>query len=206
MKKSSNEMSPMIRIVHMKNIFSKNFSSGNHKVLTFKGRKGFTLVEVIVALTIIMVGIVGAYGLVNQSLAMANNASARLTAAYLGKEGIEIVRNIRDGNYLKIYGDDGSHSYGWDDGLLGCTGGCGADYTMHALGPALAGQPLKFDDGKLFSYSSAKATSYKRIITVRELGASPNEYLEVSVKVEWTIHGARQSAVIRENLYNWWRM
>ena len=161
-------------------------------------RKGFTLVEVLVALSIVMVGVFGAYTLVNQSLALANTASMRLTAAYLAKEGIEIARNIRDSNYLNIYKNDSGN---WDDGLTGCASGCGADYTMRALSSVYAGQLLKFD-GNFFNYTSGKDTLYKRIITV----VPKTDYLEVSVRVEWNERGTVDSTAVQENFYNWWQM
>lgn len=162
-----------------------------------KNRAGFTLVEVMVALTIIMVGIIGAYALVNQSLALANNASMRLTASYLGKEGIEIVRNIRDSNYLNIYHNDAGS---WEDGLLGCAGGCGADYTMLALDPSYANLPLRFD-GDFFNYAAGEVAAYKRIITVVPFA----DHLEVGVEIKWNIGGRANSMVVREDIYNWWQ-
>jgi len=178
-------------------------------------RRGFTLVEVITALSIIMVGIVGAFQLVSQSLAASNSASMQLTAAYLGKEGIEIVRNIRDDNYLKyIFNETGydSDATCWMSGLSqngipiskDCSAGCAADYTMRALDTAYVGQNLKFD-GNFFNYTAGSATPYRRIITITpKPSVLDTDYLNVLIEVRWTDRGKARSFKIQENLYNTW--
>jgi prepilin-type N-terminal cleavage/methylation domain-containing protein len=168
---------------------------------TNTNRAGFTLVEVITALFIVMVGIMSAYGLVEQSLATAKTASMQLTAAYLGKEGIEIVKNIRDSNYLAAYAGD---SVGWSDGLTNCGSGCKADYTSaysNSLSSTSSDQLLKFSDVHLFNYSLGDDTAYKRIITIDSTLAN---ILGVSVLVQWSERGRNHSITVQENLYNWW--
>ncbi len=176
------------------------FMSNNFFAKLNKEQEGFTLIEVMVALAIAIIGIVGAYGAINQSLALMNSASMRLGAVCLAKEGVEIVRNIRDSNYLNIY-QTGTGS--WADGLIGCEGGCGADYTMIALdsGPSVYNKPLKLN-GNFFGYEAGDATPYKRKITVNNYG----NYLEIIAKVSWDERGADKSVEVRENLYNWWEM
>ena len=53
--------------------------------------KGFTIIEVVVAAFILIVGISGMLGLINQTFSYASNNSLNMEATYLGKEGIEIV-------------------------------------------------------------------------------------------------------------------
>jgi len=180
-------------------------------------QQGFTLVEVITALTIIMVGITGAFQLVNQSLATSNTAAMQLTAAYLGKEGFEIVRSIRDDNYLKYLFSEGADGYenldtAWMNGLAqngspnprNCSAGCGADYTMRNLEEGWANQKLKHD-GSFFNYSTGNLTIYQRIITVTPMpSVADTDYLNVSVKVIWSDRGKPRSVEIQENLYNTW--
>lgn len=180
--------------------------------------RGFTLIEVMTALTITMLGIIGVYGLINQTLVSAQTSSMKLTAAYLGKEGIEIVKNIRDTNYLKAHYDVMGYSNqnrSWKSGLasrgtpvaVDCSsssaaGGCGGDYLTTALDPALAQKRLKFD-GNFFNYSSPEEnnTPYTRKITVNEQG---NNGLEIIVEVGWTERGRIHSLIVQENIYNWW--
>lgn len=174
---------------------------------------GFTLIEVLAALSIMMIGIVGAFGLISQTLSASNTASMQLTAAYLGKEGIEIVKSIRDGNYLKIHygesGYDGVNS--WMSGLaaagdpvsVNCSAaaGCGADYGMNRLYQAYASQNLKFD-GSFYNYTSGSGTVFRRIIRITPQAG----HLNVIVEIKWSEKGTNHSFVAQENIYNWWPM
>jgi len=63
---------------------------------------------------IVIVGVGAVFTLVNQTISSNRAASSRLTAIYLAQEGIEIVRNIRDGNFLKIHNGE---SISWDNGI-----------------------------------------------------------------------------------------
>jgi len=63
-------------------------------------QSSFTLIEVVVAIFLITVGIGGSFHLVNSLMDFSSISSSRLQAAYLAQEGIELVRNIRDSNWL----------------------------------------------------------------------------------------------------------
>ncbi len=183
-------------------------------IFKFRPRAAFTLVEVVTALFIIMVGIFGGYELVNKSIVAAKSISMRLTAVYLGKEGVEIVKSIRDTNYLKIhYGADGA--YTWTNGLAAggvpsstdCTipnGGCIAQSDSSRLSNVNdtdVNQPLKYSDSTGFGYLAGNVTAYKRKITI-----TPQvDYLNVVVTVTWSEHGNDHATVVRENIYNWWQ-
>ncbi len=77
--------------------------------------KGFTILEVLVAIFIITTGGLAAYAMVQQIIFSTLSSSYRLTAAYLAKEGIETVRNNRDTNWLQ-----GARN--WYNGLIGDSG------------------------------------------------------------------------------------
>ena len=72
---------------------------------------GFTILELIVAIFVMTVGVLGAYAVVQQIIVYNSISSSRLTAAYLAQEGIELVRNIRDTNWLDPVNPL------WDDGI-----------------------------------------------------------------------------------------
>lgn len=69
----------------------------NHK---FK-KCGFTILEVLITMLVVTIGGLAAYAMVQQIIFSTLSSSYRLTAAYLAKERIEIVRNIRDTNWLQ---------------------------------------------------------------------------------------------------------
>ena len=64
-------------------------------------KKGFTLIEVLMACFIIIVGVIASYIIVQQIFAQTFNASSMLTAIYLAQEGSEIIRNVRDTGWIQ---------------------------------------------------------------------------------------------------------
>lgn len=167
-----------------------------HSVFSEKGA-GFTLIEVLVATFIITVGIGAALILVNQTTTFTRVTSSRLVASCLAQEGLEIVKNIRDTNLLKIH--KGEADVNWDDGLIGCTAGCEGDYASTTLS-SYADRKLKIDGG-FYKYSASGAeTSFKRKITI----TPDTNILKVSVEVSWQERGRSHKVVTQENLYKWW--
>ena len=154
-----------------------------------KRNKGFTLLEVILAIFVIMVGIAGTLGLIQQGISYTQLSSSRLTANYLAQEGIEIVRNIRDANWLKMST--------WSDGIP--SGDWEADYKTQNLTRSYAGTPLNIDSNGFYSYFSGSPTKFKRKITV----AKDTDILKISVQVEWQERGRNNQVTVQENLYNW---
>lgn len=66
-----------------------------------QNNKGFSIIEVIVAVGIITVGIIPIISLFTQNLKSEIDNKNVLIAAYLANESIEIVRQKRDNNWLK---------------------------------------------------------------------------------------------------------
>lgn len=63
-------------------------------------REGQTLMELIVAIFVILVGIVGTVTLAIMTLTIARESKHRVLSANLAREGIDVVRQIRDSNWL----------------------------------------------------------------------------------------------------------
>lgn len=157
-------------------------------------KKGFTVIEVIVAIFVITAGIVGVLSLVTQTISSVTHSKDKLIAAYLAQEGIEIVRNIRDTNWLE--------EEDWNNGISTASD-YGLDYqssefpdTTCNLGPE---KYLKYD-GNFYNCSSGSDTKFKRKITVTPPGA---DILEVLVLVEWQEKGKTYEFETQETLYNW---
>lgn len=156
-----------------------------------KFSKGSTLLELIAVIFIITVGIVGVSSLITQTISLAASSSQKLTAIYLAQEGIEIVRNIRDTNW--VAGGD------WNNGLLDCSSGCEANYNDVVLSPwSGTGTILNLEPTGFYGYYNpgGSPTPFKRKIMITQSGL---DILKVSVSVEWQNH----SVSAQENLYNW---
>ena len=162
-------------------------------------KRSFTLIEALIAIFLVNVGVVGAFTLVSQIIAFTQITSSRLIALYLGQEGIEIVRNIRDSNFLKIH--RGIAGINWDTGLTGCTAGCEADYNDPSL--VSASRYLKINGG-FFNYDSGQYTVFKRRIIVTSDTDRGTAILRVSVEVSWQERGKTHQVAVQENLYKWW--
>ncbi|HYD90045.1 MAG TPA: hypothetical protein VEA37_00985, partial [Flavobacterium sp.] len=65
-----------------------------------KQSKGVTLIETVAALFILTMGISSVVGTAIYSFSVHGKILYRLTALELSREGIEVVRNIRDSNWL----------------------------------------------------------------------------------------------------------
>jgi type II secretory pathway pseudopilin PulG len=83
---------------------------------TRHNQKGQTLLELLVALFILVLVLTATVALIVSSINAGRESRNRLIAANLAREGIEIVRNIRDSNWI----DPGvATPPAWDDGLVG---------------------------------------------------------------------------------------
>lgn len=159
---------------------------------------GFTIIEVIAATFVLVIGVVGVFALVNQSLSISNMLSSRLTAVYLAQEGLELMRNVRDYHWLI---DDN-----WNGGTAA---DCGIDYTMvesaTPCDPALASTYLTLDSNGFYSYYiGGKQTNFKRTISsVKTVLTKPWDKLEITVTVSWDERGQTNKFVAKEILYNW---
>lgn len=69
-------------------------------IKTYANNRGFTLVETLVAIAIIMVAITGPYASAVQTITAARIAQNYTTATFLAQEGVEVVRAERDKVYL----------------------------------------------------------------------------------------------------------
>lgn len=65
-------------------------------------RNGFTLIEVLTALFVLTMGLVSVTALLTHTVSSTAGVNSNLTASFLAQEGLEIARNTRDTNFLKI--------------------------------------------------------------------------------------------------------
>lgn len=158
------------------------------KKLKYNG--GFTLIETMVAVSIITIGLISALALITSSLFYVSNIQDRLAAANLTAEGLEVVRNIRDNNWLQ--------SLSWNNGLA--NGDYQVSYNSIALLP-YSGNPLLFDSGSgIYSYASGSATPYVRKISISNLSSYE---IRVVSTVTWQKRGVTYNNSAEGHLFNW---
>lgn len=96
-------------------------------VLFYSNKGGFTIIETLVAVAVLMLAITGPLTMAERSLSAAQIARKEVTAFYLAQEAIEYVRNIKDTNAISRKGGTSA----WLAGLEACqkVSGCGIDPT-----------------------------------------------------------------------------
>lgn len=72
-------------------------------------RAGFTLIETMIAVTILTLSIAGPLFTASRSIVAADLARDQLVASYLAQEGIEYVRMMRDNEFLASYRQGGAN-------------------------------------------------------------------------------------------------
>lgn len=182
------------------------------KISNYIGGEGFTIIELVIAIFILFVATFAVYNAFSTIVVLTAGISDRLTATYLAQEGIEVIRNIRDANWI--------NDRSWDSGLNGCSDGCQADYTTGTtiaapwtLAPWAGEEPsggadgggilLKLNANGFYAYGGAGSdTKFKRKITITSL---EDYIMRVSVKVFWSQKGDWSQNVIEaeEILYDW---
>lgn len=168
------------------------------------GRRGFTLLETMFAILVVSVGILGIHNGMNFAMKNTKLARENFVGTYLAQEGIEIVKNLRDYNWVNDNSDDAGPNR-WTLGLESCTSGCQADYTSTQLDP-FAGNLLKLKTNGFYGYSSDPAdleTIYRRKITIIPVDIDSDgedEELDITVDVFW----GSATTTVKENIYNWY--
>lgn len=78
--------------------------------------KGFTLIETLVAIAIIMIAITGPFVATENSINAATMAHDKSIATFLAQEGVEYIHAIRDKIYIKeCFSNNGVNCSGWWD-------------------------------------------------------------------------------------------
>jgi len=185
-------------------------------------KTGFTIIELVITIFILSLAVVGIFNAFSIITILTSDSSDRLTATYLAQEGMEIVRNIRDQNWLNI--DVGVPAGAtWLDGLDVCFNGCRTDYSKNQLDPWANNETdyLKIDDGNgFYNLTNGTNTKFKRKIIIthpEDDSGNPIDYiLKVVVEVSWNkkatiLKSGLEAGTCEDNcikaeetLYNWY--
>jgi len=180
---------------------------------------GFTLIETLVAVSILTMAIVAPMTLVSKSLSAAYYARDQIAAFHLAQEAIETVRHIRDHNILVTALDtptdilagipvgqrfivDTRNDRIWDEtNWSTCLGGevppLKTDGTFHGHGdfPCEPNEP---------GWTPTRFTRYVEAIAVASDENNIPQEIRISVTVTWRASSLQlRSITISENLYRW---
>ncbi len=167
--------------------------------LFFKTKKesGQLIIEAIIAIFIITISILVFVALLARATALNRVINDRYTAVYLAAEGIEVVKNIVDGNYIqgKAWNDIGINLVNHGEYEL--------DYTSKALKISqIPYNPLKFDRTTgIYDYNIASVDSpFKRKITIDVISAGE---IRVNSIVTWRTGGVNYEINLEDHFFDW---
>lgn len=158
--------------------------------------KGFTVLELLAAILVISIGVLTAYSVTQRIFAQTIDSANRIQAAYLAKEGIEVVRNLRDNNWINWRDFD----FNLNDGFYEIWY---ADQNLDPCGAPCSFGDLRYfliDGSGFYNYLADTPTKFKRRITLNHIGV---DELNVTVDVFWQKRGQIHSINVQENLYDW---
>lgn len=174
---------------------------------------GFTIIEMVISIFILSIGIIAIFASFSVMLILSSESEDRLIATYLAQEGLEIIRNIRDNNWLL---SESNPSATWNDGLSACESAAGCEVDRKTTGsgesPVYPWQDrfLKRNaDDLFFEYDSGVETKFKRKI---EIDTTLAPYiLKVKAQVFWKkrpslidLAGGLGTVEVEDILYNWY--
>ncbi len=173
---------------------------------------GFTLIEVTVALTLAVVAAAAVTQILARAERVVDVGRERFVAVNLAREGLELVRAVRDTNWFA----SGDKSQWLANGLCEQTGTSFLDadrrFTIDpTLVRNLAGvgeaqeAALYIQPNDEWSHQpSGSPTAYERVISIDCSTKADNPaFVSVAATVTWKNRGQERQVIIKEKLYNW---
>ncbi|MDP2638864.1 MAG: prepilin-type N-terminal cleavage/methylation domain-containing protein [Candidatus Azambacteria bacterium] len=165
------------------------------KIISKQNMLGFTLVETMVAVGVVMIGFTAVLSLSSTSLFHISSIQDRLIATNLAAEGIEVIRNIRDTNWLQ--------NQSWDLNLSDKN----YQAAYNSVPPLLSYGDIAYrdvflsiDSNGFYNYGSGAPTKYKRNISITHITSYE---IRVVSTVNWKIRNIDYSASVEDHLFDW---
>ena len=144
-----------------------------------------------VALVFLTLGMLPIFSVITSSLNLASRIENNLVAANLAQEGVEVVRAIRDANWMAGNAfnqnlSNGSYTASWDS---------------LTLTPWSTGQDsnLKLSSTNVYSHTTGSRTIFSRIIRITNF----SNWIQVRVDVAWNERGQSKAESVQSYLFNW---
>ena len=178
------------------NKFSKNSVGLARLSFSKKNFGGFTLVETLVAIAILLIAVVGPISLIGDALHKLYYAKDQMIAINLAQEGIEVVRQVRDSNMLAW---DGA-TPPWNSGITAGTYIVDASSGTVTSTPGVQ-QPVYLSNGFYEQGTPAPPTQFTRLVTITDIVLGRE--LKVTSTVEWKTGGQTGTITVSEYLFKW---
>lgn len=173
--------------------------------------RGFTLIETMVAITVLALALIGPFVAVQNALKGSYVARDQLVASSLAQEGLEYIRSVRDDNYLVPRAS-------WLTGLssLACYGSapasfCTVDPTQGDVNTAASAvgtcstltscRALYISSNGLYNeQNSGTATRFRRGVKLVPISATE---VQVTVSVTWVTSGTTYTSTVTDIIRDW---
>lgn len=197
-----------------------------------KDSRGFTILETLIAITVLVFAITGPLSLVAGSIRSSGYARDSITAFYLAQEAVEYIRNMRDINAL----NENLTSANWLDNIESGTGAGGPYVCMNDYGSEISKCSLQNSTGVYSLYQcdaitipagdclplpfsgalgtipygggSIEESEFTRNIWLERVpdgqgGSSAEHQVIVNVLIKWRTGSVDNEFLLREYLTNW---
>ena len=182
-----------MKIAQTQNSFAGDEAQAKSKSLSF----GFTLIETLVAISVLLISLAGPLSIAVQSLNSAYYARDQITAFYLAQEAIEYIRAVRDQNYLA--------NNSWLSGIDNCVDtNCTVNFPdfTHDVCSGTCSPVLLNPGTNLFGGDTGDTTIYTRAVSLVTIPDTSDEVI-IRVSVSWNSTGINRQFQIEEHMFNW---
>lgn len=176
--------------------------------------RGFTLLETLIGIAILVVAITATFTAVQSGLSSSIESRDQVTAFFLAQEGIEFIRNARDTNVLT------SGGVNWlvgppKDFSTACMGGryCTVDSVSNTVTSCptptlLSSCPFLKQDrvtnsptyGMYGENASWTTTLFRRVIQIQSISA---DEVVITVTIDWSKGAFPKTFKVHESIFNW---
>ena len=183
----------------------KNFQFSIFNFQTKRKSGGFTIIESLVAIAILVLAITATASAIQTSISSYIFSKDQIIAFYLAQEGLEQIRNIRDENRLK--------NQHWLTGVSANSGDPCYFGNACIVDPITSSTPTRCNlpgscpvlrqdtSSGFFGYNpSWPATIFRREIVLTQINS---DEISVSVTVDWSKGIINRQFKARENILNW---
>ena len=169
--------------------------------------KGFTLIETLIAVAVLMIAIAGPLSISSKALTTSLYARDQTTASYLAQEEMELIKNYKDNNIM--------NSPPWTNGIDSCIGTTGSYCDLSPTGHVMttcpaSGSPgcaLNVSDNGTYTNDGTKgATGFSRNFRLLKIqnsatppNSDPNEYQAI-ITVFWNTGSVVNTVVLRSQI------
>lgn len=176
---------------------------------------GFILVEVLVAVSILLLAVPAALTVVSKSVFFGTYSKDQVIATYLAQEGLEIIRNRRDQNMLEDIIN--STTGNWKNGFWTpdckkpkkCIVDMGWGATDPVIQHCVGGCSFVLDKELSGAYAHEHTTGtwtpspFSRYVQTDDVPGGSSDEIRVSSTVNYKSHGIDKTITLSENLTSW---